>query len=119
MQTLFRLAAKGFGIALMICGFLSGVAASPEATKAVVFSAPTPFWSRPEVLFVAGLAATVVGVLLNRDRASIVDKIDGNHKDVMGRLDKIDVSVSAATVGVAEVKAVCEATRKGGACLPK
>lgn len=120
MQTFIRIFIKGFGVALILCGVLALVfTASASDTKLAGVTPPLTFWSRPEVLLIAGVVFTAAGYLLKRDRDSIDTKIEANHKDTVDWLKKIDGKVHGTAEGLAELKGACHALRKSGGCPPE
>lgn len=126
MRTLMRLAVRGFGIAMILCGFLAKVSAAPEVQKTVETAASIPFWSRSDVQIAVGVGLTIIYALANRDRnsidrdkANLDKKIDDNHKAIVAWLGKIEGKVDTATVNIAKAEATCRATREMGACPPK
>lgn len=121
MQTIVRIAAKGFGIALMLCAALTKIvdATIPHdnAFRIAVTPIPeVPLFAKPEILFLVGIVFTAVGYLLKRDRDSIDERITTNHEDVVKWLGKIDTKVHSTSEKLCALSAACEERRRVGGC---
>lgn len=118
LKSLPMVATKAFGIALMLCGSMQKIVAStaPQTVKEIPAAITGQFFSRPEVIFSAGVIVTIIGFLLKSDRDSMRTTIHNNHTELKEWMGEISKKTHFTAEELAALKGACEARRKQGEC---
>ena len=118
LRSLPLVATKAFGITLMLCGSMEKIIASTalQTVKEASAAPPVQFFSRPDVIFVAGVIVTIIGFLWKSDRDSTRATIHNNHTELQKWMGEIDKKTHTTAETLAKLEGTCAERGRQGKC---